>query len=77
MREFHRRTAYRRADSLYAGLSQALSHLPEVTSLVGVEKPKTEPGAVLERIDGMTEADWEALLLALRDQADDKGKKTG
>jgi hypothetical protein len=34
VRKFHGRTAYLRADSLYAGLSQALSHFPEVAGLV-------------------------------------------
>jgi hypothetical protein len=37
----------------------------------------TELDAVLERVGGMTEAEREALLLALRDQPDGKGKKTG
>ena len=37
----------------------------------------TELDAVLERVGGMTEADSEALLPALRDQPDGKGKKTG
>jgi hypothetical protein len=45
--------------------------------LVGVEKPKTELDAVLERIGGMTEADREALLSALRDQPEGNRKKTG
>lgn len=45
--------------------------------LVSAEKPKPEPDAVVERIDGMTEVDREALVVALRDQADDKRKKTG
>ena len=45
--------------------------------MVGVEKPKTELDTVLERIGGMAEADREALLSALRDQPDGKGKKTG
>ena len=53
------------------------SHCPEVARSVGVEKPKTERDAVLERIGGMTKADREALLSALRDQTDGKGKKTG
>lgn len=66
-RKFHGRTAYFRADSLYAGLSQALSHYPEVARLVGVEKSKTELDTVLERIGGMAEADRKALLSALRD----------
>ena len=37
----------------------------------------TELDAVLERVGVMTEADREALLSALRDQRDGKGKKTG
>ena len=75
--KFHGRTAYLLAVSLYAGLSQALSHYPEVARLVGVEKPKAELDTVLERIGGMTEANREALLSALRDQPDGEGKKTG
>jgi len=70
--------SYLRADSLDAGLSQALSHYPEIARLVGVEKPKTELDAGLERIGGMTEADREALLSALSDPPKGKkGKKTG
>ena len=37
----------------------------------------TELDAVLERVGAMTEADREALLSALRDQRNGKGKKTG
>ena len=48
-----------------------------VARLVGVGKPKTELDTVLEGIGGMTEADREALLSALRDQPEGKGKKTG
>jgi integrase len=77
VRKFHGRTAYLRADSLYAGLSQALSHFPEVAGLVGVEKPKTELDDLLERVGKMTDSEREALKSALRDSPRAEGKKTG
>jgi len=77
LRKFHGRTAYLRADSLYAGLSEALSHFPEVAQLVGVEKPRSEMDTLLERIEQMPEAEREALKSALRDLPKGNQKRTG
>jgi integrase len=77
IRKFHGRTAYLRADNLYAGLSQALSHFPEVAELVGVEKSKTDLDALLERVQGIGEAEREALLSALRNPPKDQQRRSG
>jgi hypothetical protein len=77
VRKFHGRTFYLRADNLYAGISQALSHFPEVAQWVGVEKPITEMDILLDRVGQMTESEREALKSALRDSPKDKRKRTG
>jgi len=77
IRKFHGRTFYLRADNLYAGISQALSHFPEVAQLVGVEKPRTDIDILLDRVGQMTESEREALKSALRDPPKGKRKQTG
>jgi integrase len=78
IRKFHGRTFYLRADNLYAGISQALSHFPEVAQLVGVEKPRSEMDILMDRVSQMTDAEREALKSALRDPpTKGKRKRTG
>jgi hypothetical protein len=77
IRKFHGRTAYLRADSLFAGLSKSLSQYPEVAKLVGVEETKTEKDDLLERIRKMGEADRKALMDALGTTPKGKRKQTG
>jgi hypothetical protein len=77
VRKSHGRTFYLRADGLYQSLSEAFREWPAVATVLGVEAPKTEVDALLESINGMGDAERDALLSALGVQPKGKRKRTG